>query len=245
MDPDKIKNKLIELSKQDKYVDGIFNYCDRWCEKCTKTDVCRNFALSSEMKISEDLSNEDFWKELSNIFKASILLIQENAHELKIDIEEISQEIEDIDFENTRHPVDVMAREHSLEVSRWLGDHYEMINLGIDKALKSEKNTTFGLKEAFEVIEWYNFFIASKIGRVFFSRSYMDDAADEYDSNGSAKIATIAIDRSIAAFSVFLTHFPSKEDDILDFLKTLSTLKIVINREFPDAKKFKRPGFDD
>ena len=24
-----------------KYIDGIFNYCDRWCERCRFEDRCR------------------------------------------------------------------------------------------------------------------------------------------------------------------------------------------------------------
>ena len=27
------------------FIPGIYNYCDRWCERCLYTDRCRTFAM--------------------------------------------------------------------------------------------------------------------------------------------------------------------------------------------------------
>ncbi len=29
-------------------VEGIYNYCDRWCERCTYTSRCLNYAIDQE-----------------------------------------------------------------------------------------------------------------------------------------------------------------------------------------------------
>ena len=31
------------MAKRQRFISGIFNYCDRWCERCPHTAVCRVF----------------------------------------------------------------------------------------------------------------------------------------------------------------------------------------------------------
>ena len=103
------------------------------------------------------------------------------------------------------------------------------------------------LNDALEVVQWYSFFISAKIHRAFLKHGW-DDEKDEYymyDNLGSAKIALIAIDRSIAALGFMLEKMPQYEDDLLNFLATLSQIKKGVLAAFPKAMEFKRPGFDD
>ncbi|MBI4645186.1 MAG: hypothetical protein HY738_00995 [Bacteroidia bacterium] len=67
----------------------------------------------------------------------------------------------------------------------------------------------------------------------------------DYDMNGSAKIAIIAIEISIGAFGVFLQHLPKFEDDIFYFIKTLQQIMNKTKLLFPGAESFIRPGFDE
>ena len=105
-------------------------------------------------------------------------------------------------------------------------------------------------KDALEVIEWYYFFIGAKVHRVHLDlEERQNDPDDEYnvysDNLGSAKIAIIAIERSMDALSVFYTECKEKEDDILNFLLELSSIKKQLLQTFPGVMDFKRPGFDD
>ena len=65
------------------------------------------------------------------------------------------------------------------------------------------------------------------------------------DSDGSAKIAIIAIERSIGAWIRMYELLPLSEDVALKSLSLLSRLKQKAIEEFPGAMHFKRPGFDD
>jgi hypothetical protein len=65
------------------------------------------------------------------------------------------------------------------------------------------------------------------------------------DADGSAKIALIGIDRSIAAWAVILKSMPEQEKEILDFLVQLERLRRQAEQTFPKARAFVRPGFDD
>ena len=58
-------------------------------------------------------------------------------------------------------------------------------------------------------------------------------------------IALISIDRSIAAWGVMLRGFQTKEDEILEILVLLEKMRKNVEKKFPDARSFVRPGFDE
>jgi len=62
--------------------------------------------------------------------------------------------------------------------------------------------------------------------------------------DGSAKVALIGIDRSIGAWEKLQGHFKEKKDNILHILLHLDRLRCKTEQEFPNARSFKRPGFD-
>jgi hypothetical protein len=64
------------------------------------------------------------------------------------------------------------------------------------------------------------------------------------DANGSAKVAIIGIERSMAAWAGLLNQFPQQERTILDLLVKLKRLLQNVDKAFPDARAFVRPGFD-
>lgn len=78
------------------------------------------------------------------------------------------------------------------------------------------------------------------------------DADDDYqtaseapkNSDGSVKVALIAMDRSIAAWLRMKEFFPDKTDSILTMLVHLDRLRRAAERQFPNARSFVRPGFD-
>jgi len=105
-----------------------------------------------------------------------------------------------------------------------------------------EKNPKFF--DAIEVIYFYNFFISAKIFRALIHDDDFDPNEIQTDANGSAKIALIAIDRLIAAWSVAIENLKDHEDEILKFLISLAEIRKQTEITFPLARKFVRSGFD-
>ena len=64
------------------------------------------------------------------------------------------------------------------------------------------------------------------------------------DSDGSAKIALIAMDRSISAWAGLREALGDEADGILDLLASLTKLRSAAEGVFPKARAFVRPGFD-
>jgi len=67
----------------------------------------------------------------------------------------------------------------------------------------------------------------------------------EDDSNGSAKIALIAIDRSIGAWGVVVRYNRFYQDSVLEIVSLLKLLRQAIQETFPGAEAFVRPGLDE
>jgi len=105
------------------------------------------------------------------------------------------------------------------------------------------------LNDITDVIRWYQYFISVKIHRALSGRSedreeWPDDDMTS-DADGSAKIALIAIDRSIGAWGALNNEFPEQQDETLNILVLLDRLRKSLEREFPEARAFIRPGFDE
>ena len=50
---------MSELDHMHENISGIYNYCDRWCEKCSYTNRCLLFKREAERDIKHILNDED------------------------------------------------------------------------------------------------------------------------------------------------------------------------------------------
>jgi hypothetical protein len=258
------KEHIKKLAGNPNFITGIYNYCDRWCERCPFTSRCMNFALADEQfpdRESHDISNEAFWHKLSEIFRVTLDLVKETAEEKGIDLDAISTEEtaeeERLNEEITRsHECCRMAKAYAEMADNWLdsledpSDHKEddlNLKARVEILNAGPLRETDPCEDALEVIRWYQHQIYVKLMRAI--RGVLeekDEPLDEFarDSDGSAKVALIAIDRSIAAWGEICTCFFASESEILDILVHLERLRRKVEKVFPDARVFIRPGFD-
>ncbi|MBN1388076.1 MAG: hypothetical protein JW965_06480 [Bacteroidales bacterium] len=242
--PEEIKKRTLELAKKGGFIEGIYNYCDRWCEKCAFKSKCFSYASSPDY---ENMSDEDTVEYITNNLKATMLMLDEIAEEMGIDISEIPDDETDFDRHKPFHdPLTAYAREASNETHDWLESVEPGTGIKKINSLKSYPGEKKEYHDALEVICYYLIFISVKLERALMSVAGADD--NEYmkdDSDGSAKVALIAIDRSIAAWGIIMKERPEYEDAILQFLIKLSKIRSETEKRFPDARSFIRPGLDD
>ncbi len=74
-------------------------------------------------------------------------------------------------------------------------------------------------------------------------RDPSDDHPVQNDWNGSAKVALISIERSLAACRRIASA--TGDEDAAHLADGIAALRDVVRGEFPDADRFVRPGFDD
>ncbi|MBD3322491.1 MAG: hypothetical protein GF350_15420 [Chitinivibrionales bacterium] len=258
------KDKLKQMAADPQYIEGIYNYCDRWCERCPFTSRCLNFALSAEEfndPESHDIRTDAFWKRLESIFALTKEMISDWAEEEGVDFEslqlsEAGDETERHMNEAANHPLAQRARSYATIVDEWfkknesvLEDKEKQINLlsFFDAENRQKRDELVSLSDALEVLRWYQFQIFVKIVRALSRDPELEDDLSEFpkDSDGSAKVSLLDIDRSIDAWSTLRKCFPGQGDEFLDILLHLDRLRRGIEKEFPDARSFVRPGFDD
>lgn len=250
---EKYKRKLKELTESGRFIPGIYNYCDRWCERCNLSNRCLTYAHEQEMNegltdpAANDIGNEKFWEQIRLSMEVAMEMISEDAERLGIDLDNLPE----VEMpEHIESPVEELANEYGYTMHKWLKTNHEFLTGKAEQMLVIHNNEDEALKfaDAWEVVQWYHFFIAAKVHRAHFemsNRHGIFEPEELYDNYGSAKIALIAIDRSIEALSALYVSLKEFEDDILGFLSQLSQIKKSMLATFPDAMKFKRPGFDD
>jgi hypothetical protein len=241
--PSEMKDRMHELARNEGNIAGIYNYCDRWCERCTFTSKCLNYASSKD---APDSDGPELFDYLHTVFEATMLMLEEMMEEAGLDPEEIKKMEPPEEPDPKDHPLYKKVHELSFSMHKWLeavkpgSPSVEKLVILPDDELQDKR-----FKDALEVIYFYNFFISAKIYRALIPRD--DYEADEIqtDSKGSAKIALIAVDRLIAAWSLLMEKMTDHEDEILKFLINLADVRKHTELAFPMARKFVRPGFDD
>lgn len=258
------KDNLKKQAKDSKYISGIYNYCDRWCERCPFTSRCLNCTLVKEQfgdleKIDE--LNEAFLDKLSEMLHNTLTMIREMAKEQGIDLDAMDMENDpNQDYfqkeSALEHLISHASESYAKDVDRWfdaneylfLEKEEELNRIQIISSQSNPAQEAEGINDAVEIIRWYQWQIHVKLQRAIDSGS-TEEALDldkfPKDSDGSAKVALIGIDRSMAAWKVLLTVFPVQAKQILDFITMLEHIKSRVETQFPDARAFIRPGFDD
>jgi hypothetical protein len=258
------KEYIKKLAENPNFIPGIYNYCDRWCERCPFTSRCMNFALSEEQfddPQTHDINNEAFWEKLSEIFQFTLEMVKETAQEHgidldSIDLQQVADERETIRNSAKNHECPCAAKVYGQMVNNWFDSSTDLFeekadDLGLQVRLELPgfdlAEEADNLKDSVDIIRWYQHFIYVKLIRAVQGKlQETSQSLEEYpkDSDGSAKVALIAIDRSIAAWGQMREHFPQRRDDILDVLVHLDRLRRKTETLFPDARAFVRPGFD-
>lgn len=234
-----------EIAGRENLIPGIHNYCDRWCQRCAFVDRCSVGIMETESDTSGSAgSNQEFWDKLSVIFKATIEMINAQADKMGIDLSDAASAYKKPVHRKTK--AEKLAREYALRMHAWLKTNQKTFTDRAKTYSLIDEGQKVSFEDAVEVIEWYSFFIAAKIHRATLAPIYRhDDAPEADDKNGSAKIALIALNRSLEALAFLYNCLPEQEDEILGFMAGLSQIRKLLTKAFPHAMLFKRPGFDD
>ncbi|HYV90277.1 MAG TPA: hypothetical protein VE978_00770 [Chitinophagales bacterium] len=254
-------------------IPGIHNYCDRWCERCAFQMRC-NVGIAEAERATKSTGDmeadmEAAMKEVAENFEMTMEMIKMDAERLNIDLNAIEEDEEvNRSFEERQKreeefldqsPLKTLAHDYGMKVHDWIKSESEIFKgkgeelsshllMGISSEEEAMRVVN-EMKDAIETIQWFELFIEVKFSRalsgLFDVIEGEDDDEAQSDHNGSAKIALIAVDRSMSAWEIMMKHFPDKADDMLDFVALLSRIKSAGNESFPIAMKFIRPGFDE
>ena len=234
---------LTELANNPDLISGVYNYCDRWCERCPLTSRCLVYATEQEdddSLESRDLRNEQFWRKLSAIFQETREMIVDWAQNAGVDFNAFADEDEARHKRKRQlvdnHPLTKAGKKYANTATDWFREFDQMVEIS-------------DLEDVREVIQWYQYQIAVKTMRALSGRKeeLEDPEITDFpkDSDGSAKVALIGIDRSIAAWRMMQMSLPDRVESIVPLILQLERLRQRLEKGFPQARDFVRPGFDE
>ena len=118
----------IPESEDGDFISGIFNYCDRWCERCTMTIKCRQYAMEGARDAfnadgSQDGDSYEFMESLLNLPEPESS--EEDADtDRNMFTPEPSSEIEELDFAEYMKQQEEIDRQTQSTACVSLADHY-------------------------------------------------------------------------------------------------------------------------
>jgi len=257
--------ELAKRSDKD-YIEGIHNYCDRWCERCPFTGRCLVYDASKAAfpdKADRDINNEKFWKRFGLLMAKTIGKLREEAERRGIDLDaadqaEAEREQRQREEEIDAHPLARAAFRYGMDAKAWFESNERLIEEYRQELIRSAELELPGddpaaralrVGDAFEVVQWHQFQVYVKLKRALDGldeQELLDDDGVPFprDRDGSAKVALIGMDRSLTAWGVLYEELPEAADRILEFLVHLQRLRERAEATFPKARAFVRPGFD-
>ncbi len=252
-------------SEKKEHIEGIYNYCDRWCEKCAYTAHCLLFTQESKIQTYEILHN-------GNVSGIEEILENEldqgeddnpDADENEIDFpdeeffESFEEEEDDFiedpkEIKKTEHPINNLIEEYfskAQSLIKAIDAKFLFLNRPKELIKDPDIQRVF---DNFEIVLWYHTLIGAKINRALFGlHSAGENDDDELkgihmsDVNGSAKIGIISIKRSTEALNNLHDVLPEFSGEIEEAFILLGRILNMTDELFPGCMKFKRPGFDD
>jgi hypothetical protein len=260
-------DRLIAMAQNPRNVVGIFNYCDRWCERCLFTNRCLQYQGQSDATAAAADAEADIQAPghvspaLNLTFELIARKITEFGMSLPSERELATPDAdEDAREERVRNHSIVKAGQAYIDlVGAWFDAERTALMTRADQWIarvdRGEADDALiteavQVKEALQIIEHDRWFITPKLSRALHSRewerAYPGVARDpvQNDSNGSAKVALISIGRSEAAWRR-LAEWMNDSATAMLLAETLAQLRTRIEMEFPAARQFVRPGFDE
>ncbi|OFW17347.1 MAG: hypothetical protein A3F70_14630 [Acidobacteria bacterium RIFCSPLOWO2_12_FULL_67_14] len=231
------------MDVRDGFIVGIFNYCDGWCQACAFTSRCRVCADIAEMEASLDPN-------LKPIVDAPVLPQEEPPppprwlQELLDDMNTAAAECQKEEGASEAWPrrqvlpgherLETRANSYSVSVHAWLRTH--------DGFARSSD-----CHDPRAVIGWFHMLIPAKVARALRGLADDDPAGRTWpaDHDGSAKVALVGIERSHAAWLQHVSDQVVTGGHVQDFVRELAWMRDEIDRIFPTARAFVRPGFDE
>ena len=223
------------MEVQDGFIVGIFNYCDRWCERCPLTSRCRLFA---------DLAEVDF--EEGNRPLTEPRMLRERRH-LATQMIEIHAEAAELGERARPKPGEWIGHlppdlEASAEVDPEVRANGAALHAKMRKLLLSANPS---VRLAAQSIQYFSLFVPMTMMRAFSQVARHGPGETQSDANGSGKAALIGLERMESAWRTLVETHHYSARDAAPFLAEIARMQRNLGRVLPNVRAFVRPGFDE
>jgi hypothetical protein len=251
-----------------RFISGIYNYCDRWCEQCRFSDRCLVYHQEQRTLERHRLAGEDpddpevFVRDLEATLGQTLSMLEKMAAQAGVNLDEAADEEPEEEPDPQSQPLYKRGERWSQRIGvllQWVGSE---ISARGERLIGAAGSADFPdvetavealtrLRDSCELLSRYRFLIAVKLARALRSgtrgerRRAIAAAAALDDSLGTAKLVDACLERATKAlWTIGEFHRPW-----LDMAMPLATeaegIRKGIEVEFPRFRAFIRPGFDE
>lgn len=229
------------MDTQDGFIVGVYNYCDRWCERCALTARCRVFAEEQRLSFEIPAAPAATPAQATDQAQSPVL---RSLGALAAAFEELPEE-----------PIHLPAREDADRRAPWwdlppaeaeLHQRVRALGHRLWGWIAPESRASDpAVKDAAAVLQHFAIFISPKVYRALRGRVEQDWNTSDSDANGSAKAALLGVDRLGDAWLRLAEHGAISVLEAAPVLTELQQLTAEMETLFPRARAFVRPGFDE
>ena len=231
---------MSEKEHMDENISGIYNYCDRWCDKCSYTNRCLVFKKEAERNIKHILRDEDpndpdvFAKDISDTFQETFDLIKEKMNEDDfpefIDEDEFDFDDEpDFEIDNIENSSTGVRNVHNplIDITEKLFKDFLEYHKTISSKYPDEpiENMDRILEENLDILSWHTPQIHVKArmcawgkSKLLKSRSLLQKEIEEDILNVNSRIAYVGIENCIEALNNIYEHLYEMQTETLSLL---------------------------
>ncbi len=228
-----MRNQLGALARDATFIPFVYDYCDMWCERCPLTARCKLFAVEPPRPSGTSAAAERARHQFALALATAVVEVsspeQQPVAKLDLAMCEVSTAPKEPAI---GHPLEFLGSQYGLRVDAFLA------------SLAPPLDGCGQPDATLQLLARYHWLIPAKIYRALVSHYQVADVPELLaDALGSAKIALIAIDRSLLAWHALA----ARDDDarIEGLMELLQALRTAVEIRFPDARAFVRPGLDD
>lgn len=205
-------DEIIKLADSGRFASGIYNWCDRWCDRCGDMEKCFLYAQQELVNShGQKAGEQDFVSEMEYNFAVAGKLIERTIKEQEIEVnkDEADRTLKEEEREERRFEQAAclkLARKY-MKAAHEFFDEYEQARHNY----KSELNLSFpdnDIRDDLEVLNWYHTFLPVKVWRALSDRAgiekeEMADVKELMMADFSKLIALVekCFDRSFRAIS--------------------------------------------
>jgi hypothetical protein len=230
-------------------IPGIYNYCNRRCERCAFTSRCFHY-LETCRAISVECESLSLGQVVARSLEGSLDLLQIVGRRLGVDLIDRPDDVRAGDAAPAGEvPMDGHERGPLADPLIRIAREYASTTWPIVRALQPilQARGDAVLLEAMATLEAFSAGISAKVFRAVWTMTGDDVAPDrvQNEANGAAKIARLMIGEARQAWRTLMEPGQASSDGLpARLVKLLDRLDEGLKSRFPRAMDFVRPGFD-
>lgn len=216
-----------------------FNFCDRWCERCNLSGICRVYQKEKESEkrfIKQGInpkSTEAMFLSMRESFEETKKLLEKDMKRLKI---KITKE-DDMKFEKEEDEKDKLVENDQLtKISKKLA--IKLVKLVEDLHYYFLEETPKEIKEPLKILNYYMLFFSVKIHRAILSNieekemKYEDTTFDSKNSAFLSYVSIVKIINALKNISVYKNLDGNLNKKVTKYLSLFENLNLVLKERF-------------